>query len=335
MTFKHVLIDKIIPGENQREDNIDEDLTGLSESIERFDMLQPIIVTPEGGKYKIVSGHRRFKAMKLRNEDTIPCIIRTDISGKDKPFVSLIENLQRKQLTPAELVIVFDGLKKIDLTMTNSKIAMLIGKSPTWVSSQYKYVDLYDALVGEGIPSDILDSMNYEVLRNLVKVKSPKERAYTAKQLKSKDRIKSSKEKIEIIKKAVSFEPIHKRELSLDERLYNELVENVQVYDAGDSGVLVSFKDESIKRRFLREAWDYRRIEILQRILPFWASDALHNLRKFVNLLVEQGDCKDVKFILNTLDKILYDGDSMMKDYGDDLTKRLKPLKQFVPEVKI
>lgn len=334
MRFKDILLSQIIEGDDQRTE-IDEDLVGLSESIEKYDVLQPILVYPIGGKYKIVSGHRRFRAMKARNEATIPCIVRTDLSSKDLPFVSLVENLQRKQLTPRELVTVFDDLKKVDPSMTDTKIAKLVGKSSTWVHSQYKYVDLYDALVGEGIPEDVLSSLSYNVLRNLVKVKSPKERAYTAKQLKSKDRMKSSKEQIEIIKKAVSFEPVHKRELSLDERLYNELVETIQVYDAGDSGVLVSFKDEAVKRRFLKEAWDYRRIEMLQRILPLWASDALQNLRKFVSLVVEQGDCNDAEFILKSLDKILYEGNALMQDYGDDLTKRLKPLKQFVPKVEL
>lgn len=332
MKFKDILLDKIIEGDDQRSE-VDEDLIGLSNSIEKYDVLQPILVYPvENGQYRIISGHRRYRAMKARNEATVPCIIRTDLSAKDRPFVSLVENLQRKQLTPGEVVNVFNQLKEADPTITNRKIALLIGKSTTWVTSQYKYVEIYDALIGEGIPEDVLDSLSLSVIRNLRKVNNPKEKKEIAKKVKENP---SEKERIEIIKKAVSFEPINKRELDLDERLFNELVSSINVYDAGKSGVLITFKDDYVKNRFLREAWDYRRIDLLQRLLPFWANDRLNQLKNFVRAVADSGECEDAEFILNELDSILHEGDKYYREQEEDITKRICPLDEFVPEVHI
>ena len=64
MTFKHIPVGLIYKKDNIREE-LETELGDLQASIEQFDMLQPILVRPVGNKYEIVSGHRRYAAMKL------------------------------------------------------------------------------------------------------------------------------------------------------------------------------------------------------------------------------------------------------------------------------
>jgi len=95
VTFKEIPIDKIIVNKNIRTDP-DGELGGLMETIEKYDLLQPVLVMPKDDHYELISGHRRLNAMKARNEATVPCVVRNDFSEKSIPFIKLIENVQRK-----------------------------------------------------------------------------------------------------------------------------------------------------------------------------------------------------------------------------------------------
>lgn len=149
MKFKHVPVDQIITRDNVRSEH-DGELGDLIDSIEQHDVLQPILVTPQNDHYVVVTGHRRFAAMKARNEATIPCIVRTDISEADRVWIQLVENNQRKQMSAAEYVEVFEALKRATPGLSNAKIAKMIGRSSHWVNNQYEAVKLAGVLVSEG-----------------------------------------------------------------------------------------------------------------------------------------------------------------------------------------
>ena len=88
MIFKHIPLETIVTKENIRSE-ADDELGDLMNSVERYDIIQPILVVPEDGKYVIVVGHRRFAAMKARNEATIPCVIRDDVVEGDRVWIQL------------------------------------------------------------------------------------------------------------------------------------------------------------------------------------------------------------------------------------------------------
>lgn len=136
MTFQYLPVGLIYKKDNVREEPEDE-LHDLIESVERFDIIQPILVRPVKGKYEIVSGHRRFAALKLHGEVLIPCVIRDDISDADRVYIQLVENTHRKQMAAWELVDTFDRLKKDNPGLTNAGIARKLGRSTTWVANQY------------------------------------------------------------------------------------------------------------------------------------------------------------------------------------------------------
>ena len=77
-------------------------LQELANSIKEGELLQPIVVRKYNGQYEIVAGERRFKAFQILKEPKIPAIIREIKDDTEALEKSLIENLQRDDLTSVE-----------------------------------------------------------------------------------------------------------------------------------------------------------------------------------------------------------------------------------------
>lgn len=137
--IQEIPINKIDYGINVRKEK-DEDIAELAESIEQFDVLQPLIVrSTENGRYEVICGHRRYKALKREGGNLlVPCVIRNDIQNTDLIQVQLEENIQRKQMSALELVEAFDLMKKKSpVELTNKMIAKKLHKTVQWVENQY------------------------------------------------------------------------------------------------------------------------------------------------------------------------------------------------------
>jgi len=76
-------------------------LEELAESIREQGLLQPIVVRPEGDKFIIIAGHRRYEACKLIGLDSIPSVVR-EANEHEALEQSLIENVQREDINPVE-----------------------------------------------------------------------------------------------------------------------------------------------------------------------------------------------------------------------------------------
>ena len=122
-------------------DNIS--LKSLSESIKNKGVLQPIILARENNRYKIVTGERRWKASLLARLKTIPAIVRDSVDDKEE--LSLIENIQREDLSPVEECA---AIKKIidSKGYLQKEMAALINRDEPYVSKAIKvalFVDKY------------------------------------------------------------------------------------------------------------------------------------------------------------------------------------------------
>lgn len=201
MTFKDIPIDKLFVGENIRTE-ADGELGELMASIERYDLLTPPIVIPEDGRYKIVAGHRRYEAMKARNEATIPCVIHTDLSRAQIPFIQLIENVQRKDLSAHELVQIFDRMKEETPGLSNAAIGRFLGKSGEWVGGCYKAESVYEELISKGVEPEVVNDIPDTILRKMRNVKKPKERKSIAKKVATVPRGES---KAKVVEQAKSY----------------------------------------------------------------------------------------------------------------------------------
>ena len=119
------------------------DQTGLEElasSIKENGVFQPILVRKSVNGYELVAGERRLRASKLAGLKQIPVIIK-DFSEKEMMEISLLENIQRKDLTPIEEANAYEQLiKKLDYTQ--EQLAKRLGKSRTNITNLLRLLTL-------------------------------------------------------------------------------------------------------------------------------------------------------------------------------------------------
>lgn len=134
-------LSKIIPDENQprRKFNL-EQLEALADSIKEHGVLQPIVVTKEGNKYKIVAGERRWRASKIADCKTIPAIVRT-VDAQNRLEMSLIENVQREDLNAIETATAYAKLRD-QFNLNNEQISQRVGKSPSSIINTMRLLSL-------------------------------------------------------------------------------------------------------------------------------------------------------------------------------------------------
>ncbi len=137
----------IDPNREQPRKNFDKDaLNELAESIKTYGVVQPIIVTPIGKRFMIIAGERRFRASKLAGKTEIPAIIR-NYTPQEIKEISLIENLQREDLSPIEAARAIRTLMT-EFNMTQEVAADRIGKSRSAVANTLRLLTLHDDVVG-------------------------------------------------------------------------------------------------------------------------------------------------------------------------------------------
>lgn len=142
-TLKEIKLDQIIRDEEQpRREFSEEALNALAQSIKEHGVLQPIVVTREDGKYKIVAGERRWRAAKLAGLEKIPAIIRT-LDSQNRLELSIIENAQREDLNPLELATAYAKLAS-QFNLSTEDIAAKVGKSEASIQNYLRLLNLPD-----------------------------------------------------------------------------------------------------------------------------------------------------------------------------------------------
>jgi len=108
------------------------DLSEMVASVKEKGILEPILVRLDGDSYEIIAGERRYQASKLAGLQRIPCI-EVDVDSRGMLEISLIENLQRKDLTPFEESAAIQRLSD-QFRYTHEEIARKLGKSRTVIT---------------------------------------------------------------------------------------------------------------------------------------------------------------------------------------------------------
>jgi ParB family transcriptional regulator, chromosome partitioning protein len=125
--------DKIRPNPDQPRKNIG-DIRELTDSIREKGVLEPLLVRyiPREDAYYIISGERRYHASKAAGLHELPCIEKI-ADDAETLELALIENLQRKDLTPFEEA---DGLQRLaeHFDYTHDDIAKKIGRARSSVT---------------------------------------------------------------------------------------------------------------------------------------------------------------------------------------------------------
>ena len=137
----YLYLDDIIPNRFQpREVFDDQALKELAVSIKEHGVIQPIIVRKVENKYEIIAGERRYKASTMAGLTKIPAIVK-NLDDKESSKVALIENLQRKDLTPIEEARTYQKILELD-DMTQEQLAATMGKTQSSVSNKLRLLEL-------------------------------------------------------------------------------------------------------------------------------------------------------------------------------------------------
>jgi len=125
-------IERIEPNPHQPRKNFG-DLSEMVASIKEKGVLEPILVRAlEGGRFEIIAGERRYQASKIAGLRHVPSI-EVDVDNRGMLEISLIENLQRKDLTPFEEAAAIQRLCD-QFRYTHEEIARKLGKSRTVIT---------------------------------------------------------------------------------------------------------------------------------------------------------------------------------------------------------
>ena len=131
----------VAPNRDQPRKQFNEEaLNELSESIKRYGLIQPIIVTKKDDYYEIIAGERRWRACKKAGLTTISAIVREDDKKKNQE-IALIENIQREDLNAFEKA---SGIKLLmdEYNLTQQQVAEIIGKSRSGVANTLRILNL-------------------------------------------------------------------------------------------------------------------------------------------------------------------------------------------------
>src|ERR1700675_2450056 len=134
-----VAIDLIDPNPNQPR-QVMGDLSELIASIAEQGIIEPLVVSQRAGRFQIVAGERRYQAAVQVGLRELPVVIR-DVDETGMLELALIENLQRKDLTPFEEAEALHGLAQ-SCGYTHEDLARRLGKSRTSVTESLSLVSM-------------------------------------------------------------------------------------------------------------------------------------------------------------------------------------------------
>jgi ParB family chromosome partitioning protein len=121
--------------------------SGLTESVRRQGVIQPLLVRPRAaGGYELVAGERRWRAAREAGHATVPAVVRT-ADDRDALLLGLIENVAREQLTPVEEARAYAVLLD-EFALPLGEVAERVGRSKPSVSNRIRLLDLPDDVLG-------------------------------------------------------------------------------------------------------------------------------------------------------------------------------------------
>ncbi len=142
----------------------DERIDELCQTIKTHGVIQPIVVRARNGRYEIIAGERRWRAVTKLGYDTIPAIIR-EFNDSQTASIALIENLQRENLTAIEEAVAYQKLIELH-ELTQESLAQRLGKSQSTIANKLRLLGLNDT-VKEALASRKISERHARALLSL------------------------------------------------------------------------------------------------------------------------------------------------------------------------
>src|SRR5436190_1431402 len=138
----YIPIEQILPNPYQprrtfNEASIDE----LARSVREHGIVQPLVVTRVGDRYKLIAGERRFRAAQKAGLTSVPVVVKDALKSADVLQLALVENIQREDLNPMEEANAYHQLHD-EFGMTQEEIARRVGKERSTVANFLRLLKL-------------------------------------------------------------------------------------------------------------------------------------------------------------------------------------------------
>ena len=176
---RNIDVDRITPNPEQPRLAMDEvSLEELAASIREHGVLQPILVRPlEDGEFQLIAGERRWRASKAAGLGTIPALVE-EIDDDTALEISIIENLQREDLSPLDEAAMYDRMVH-EHGYSVRRLAQKLGKDKGYLENRLRLADAPDEV--RELVSLRKDTLSHAY--ELMKVEDPKKRKKLAGQV--------------------------------------------------------------------------------------------------------------------------------------------------------
>ena len=244
-----IKIDQITADPDQPRKQFDQiSLDDLAISIREHGVLQPIIVTPYKNGYQVVAGERRLHASRQAGLDKIPALVRT-LTGQHKLEISLIENLQRKDLNDMETATAYLKLRD-QFNLTLEQIGKRVGgRSVSAVSNKLRLLKLpsfvqkmiVDGAISEGqvrplIGLDVATTKKIisRIVREELSARKIEQVIVDLKKNRTKPEMSSNRQ--------IKEQPYAPQQISIQKHLKTDV--HIHTNSKGAGKIIITFKDE-------------------------------------------------------------------------------------------
>ncbi len=142
----NVPLDLISPNPYQPRKTFNEaSIEELARSVREHGIVQPLVVTRSGDRYKLIAGERRFRAAQRAGLRTVPVVVKEMVQEGDVLQIALIENIQREDLNPIEEAGAYHQLHE-EFGLTQEEISRRVGKERSTVANFLRLLKLPDSV---------------------------------------------------------------------------------------------------------------------------------------------------------------------------------------------
>jgi ParB family chromosome partitioning protein len=237
---KKILIKDIVPNRFQpRTVFSDDKIEELALTIRTHGIIQPIVVREIDGKFEIIAGERRWRAVQTLGWDDIPAIVK-DFNDTETASVALIENLQREELTSIEEAVAYARLLELH-DLTQEALAQRLGKGQSTIANKLRLLKL---------PQDVQDALLKKQIterhaRALIPLKNPELQINLLEEIIEKQlNVKQTEDRVVKLLDKSNVKPKPKRKaFSRDTRIaMNTIRQSLSMVE--DSGVKLNTEEE-------------------------------------------------------------------------------------------
>ncbi len=142
----HIPLDRIASNPYQPRKTFNEaSIEELARSVREHGIVQPLVVTRAGDRFRLIAGERRYRAAQKAGLLTVPVIVKEMVQEGEALQIALIENIQREDLNPIEEAGAYHQLHQ-EFGLTQEEISRRVGKERSTVANFLRLLKLPESV---------------------------------------------------------------------------------------------------------------------------------------------------------------------------------------------